>query len=74
MVVIYAAQYSPRLQYIASFIFNDLLDTPFQIITDPHVFKTTEAIKISYGQSRENDTITIPFAANLLFEKTITIQ
>ncbi len=73
MVVIYAAQLSSRLQYITSFIFNNLLQTPFQITNDLWAFKTIDAIKICYDQSQD-DVITVVPDSNLLFETTITTQ
>jgi len=73
MVVIYAAQHSPRLQYITSFIFNDLLHTPFEIITDLQVFNATDGIKIYYVEYQK-DGLTILPANNILFETRIIPQ
>ncbi|MEO7801411.1 MAG: polysaccharide deacetylase family protein [Ginsengibacter sp.] len=72
MVVIYAAQYSSRLQYITSFIFNDLLHTPFQITTDSPDFNLSDDIKVCYDQ--EINGLTIIAANNLLFEKNVISQ
>lgn len=73
MVIIYAAKHSPRLQYIASFIFNDLLNTSFQITTDLQVFSSSGGIKICYDVNQQHG-ITIIRVSDILFETTITLQ
>ncbi len=73
MVVIYAAQYSPRLQYITSFIFTDLLNTPFQVTNDPEVFKASDAVKVYYDNN-QTDLLNVIPGSNILFETTVTLQ
>ncbi len=70
MVVIYAAQSSPRLQYITSFIFNDLLQTAFQITNDLQAFEASYTVKLSYHQHYGRSLRIVP-GTNLLFEEDI---
>jgi hypothetical protein len=73
MVVIYAAQHSPRLQYITSFIFKDLLHTPIQITNGLQAFNSFAGIKICYDQNQQNG-IRIIAANNILFKTSIIPQ
>lgn len=51
MVLIYSHITSPRLQYICSFIFKELLGTGFSITIDTEEFKNHDGVKINYSDA-----------------------
>ena len=74
MVLIYAHTASPRLQYICSFIFKDLLHNDHSITSDLSEFERFDGIKINYsGQSMGNCPLSIAHSS-LLFEQGIREQ
>ncbi|CAN5278558.1 hypothetical protein BH09BAC2_BH09BAC2_02400 [soil metagenome] len=71
MVLIYAKATSPRLQYIASFIFKDILQVAYAITTHEEGFKGFDGIRLNYShQSITDKEICIP-DSGLLFETDI---
>jgi hypothetical protein len=71
MVLIYAPNTSPRLQYACSFIFKEQMQIDFDITADIEKFKQFDGIKINYSNSA---IITHEFrvgSVNLLFENNI---
>ncbi|MEP6615184.1 MAG: hypothetical protein ABJA57_01330 [Ginsengibacter sp.] len=74
MVLIYVATSPPRLQYIASFIFKEIIKTPYSITSHAESFKSFDGIKIDYtnGQSISG-ALKIP-NCGLLYETGIREQ
>lgn len=71
MILIYADFITPRLHYIASFIFGEQFTQPFRITTDENEFVNYSGVKISYsGEHHNGDWFSIP-ATGLVFEKGI---
>ena len=62
-----------RLHYAFDFVFNTMLEVPFQLTTDTNLFRDYEGPKMSYGEVPLWDE---PFqkAAKLLFERDIYEQ
>lgn len=74
MLLIYVHHSSPRLQYIASFIFKELLKTAYAITADQVNFKSFDGIKINYSDlPLADDEIMIP-NNGLLWETGIKEQ
>ncbi|MDB5277818.1 MAG: hypothetical protein JWR61_2773 [Ferruginibacter sp.] len=73
-VLLYTQNHLPRLQYICSFIFEELLGIECIVTTGCEVFKTYEGIKINYSNSPvcSNEFHLSP--TGLLAEQTITPQ
>ena len=74
MILIYTHKSTSRLQYIAAFIFKEILRVPYSITTQRQGFSEFNGIKLNYSR----DTITadelhIP-NAGLLFETGIEQQ
>lgn len=73
MILIYSHKNSPRLQYVAGFIFKELLGVEVEIVTDVDHFKNVESVKINYS----NEPIDAVFSIQpcyLLFENNIQQQ
>ena len=74
MVLIYTNKSSPRLQYIAAFIFKDLIKTPYAITSHEDSYKTFDGIKINYsGKKIADDELCIP-VQGLLEEQGVQEQ
>lgn len=72
-LLVYVPQISPRIKYIFSFIFEDILKTEMSFTTDAEAFKKSDLPKFSYAA--EPVTTELFFkSANLLFERKITDQ
>ena len=73
-VLIYTKNSTSRLRYICHFIFKDLLNKDFAIVSDAEVFKNTDGIKINYSNTNicEKEMQVLP--VGLLFEQHITAQ
>ena len=73
-VLLYTKNSTSRLRYICHFIFKDLLNTDFAIISDAEVFKNTDGIKINYSNVTicEKEVQVLP--VGLLFEQYIITQ
>lgn len=70
MILIYTPQQTPRIRYIFSLIFKDLLRDEYEIISDGEAYKRADGPKINY--SKEADLGGLFFEANgLLTEKDI---
>ncbi len=52
MVLIFVHKSSPRLQYIAAFIFKELIKTPYSITSHKESFINFEGIKINYTEEK----------------------
>jgi hypothetical protein len=50
MVLIYVNKTSSRLQYIASFIFKELIKTPYSITSHAESFRNFDGIKLNYTE------------------------
>ena len=48
MVLIYVHKATPRLQYIAQFIFKELIKVPYAITSHKESFKKFEEVKLNY--------------------------
>ena len=74
MVLIYVHKSSPRLQYIAAFIFKDVIKTPYAITSHTDSFKKFDGIKLNYTQEKlTEDELRIP-NCGLLFKQGIEEQ
>ena len=61
MVLIYVHKASPRLQYIAAFIFKELIKVPYAITSHKESFKKFEEIKLNYTDEQVGaDELLIP--------------
>ncbi|MEP7252698.1 MAG: polysaccharide deacetylase family protein [Ginsengibacter sp.] len=74
MVLILSDSFSPRLQYVADFIFKENFGIGYSITTDKNSFKNSDAIRINYTpEVIAGDVIHIA-GSRLLFEKKIYSQ
>ena len=74
MVIILSDSFSPRLQYIADFIFKENFGIDYSITTDKNSFEKSDAIQINYTPELiAGDNIHIG-GSRLLFEKKIHQQ
>jgi hypothetical protein len=73
-VLLYTQNYSPRLQHICAFIFDELLGIECEITTSLEAFKDDDRSKINYSNNGicEEEFQLLP--VNLLFEKDIVPQ
>jgi hypothetical protein len=74
MVLIYSNIISPRLQYICSFIFKELMGNDFEITNNVKEFEDYDGVKINYSNT---SILNSPFQivnTNLLFEDDIKEQ
>lgn len=73
-VLLYTKNSTSRLRYICHFIFKDLLNKDFAIVSDAEVFKNTDGVKINYSNTNicEKEMQVLP--VGLLFEQHITAQ
>lgn len=70
MVLFYTPKISARLEYIISFLFNDILGCDYKIVTNRSEFESSDLPKINYSNEKiENGLQIIP--TDLLFEKSI---
>src|SRR5205085_8444766 len=60
MVLIYVDKTSPRLQYICSFIFKELIKAPYAITSHLDSFRNFDGIKINYSEETISDCFSIP--------------
>jgi hypothetical protein len=74
MVMIYAHTVSPRLKYICSFIFNELLHTDHAITNDIKTFEEFEGVKLNYSSELITDCKLQITNCSLLFEEGIKEQ
>ncbi len=73
MVLLYSHINSPRLQYVADFIFKELLGVEVSIVTDIDYFKNYNGVKINYSTDSFDDAFSIQ-PHTLLFENSIQPQ
>ncbi|MEP6597636.1 MAG: polysaccharide deacetylase family protein [Ginsengibacter sp.] len=74
MILLLTDTITPRLQYIAEFIFTDNWRTEYSITTNKKAFKKSNAIKINYTADEfAMEAVNIQ-GSRLLFEKKIYIQ
>jgi hypothetical protein len=69
-VTLYCSQTSPRLKYITSLLFNELLGIQFEITTDEQTYVGSKSAKINYSNRPELPGYYIK-PHSLLFEKDI---
>jgi hypothetical protein len=69
MVLIYSHTITNRLQYICSFIFEQLLQVTFYITTNKQVFEQYDGAKINYSNNDFGGFIVQP--TDLLFNQTV---
>lgn len=74
MLLIYAHTTSPRLQYICSFIFKDLMGVNFTITIDSEEFKNYDGVKINYSDVDISNSKFKIQNSELLFEEIIIPQ
>lgn len=74
MVIIFSDIISPRLQFVSSFIFKEMMGVNFSITNNTEEFNRFQGIKISYADTNDSrDTFTVP-NVRLLFETGIKPQ
>lgn len=74
MVLIYVNKTSSRLQYIAAFLFKELLKVPYAITTHADSFEKFDEVKINYSAEKiPGDELRIP-NTGLLYEDDIHKQ
>ena len=66
MVLVYADEKSPRLDYTARLIFQEILGSEVEITTDIHHFRMALLPKINYSRNRTGDELFL-LPASLLF-------
>ena len=74
MILIYTEKVTPRLQYICSFIFKELIQVDFAVTADEELFKLHEGAKINYSKSPVAELEVRIENVNLLFESDIKQQ
>src|SRR6476619_6763077 len=74
MVLIYVKNTSPRLQYIAYFIFKEIIKTPYAITSHEESFRDFDGIKINYSSNKISDKELKVVDCGLLFQQGITEQ
>ena len=74
MILLLTDTITPRLQYIAEFIFKENWNVDYSITTDIKDFKTAEGIKINYTPDEIPGEIINVQGSRLLFEKKIHTQ
>ncbi|MFO7843808.1 MAG: hypothetical protein R6V16_08360, partial [Bacteroidales bacterium] len=70
MILIYSPQKTPRLEYILKFIFNNIYDVQFNIVSDKDEFISSNLPKINYSTRHFESCIHIE-PVDLLFESNI---
>ena len=73
-VLLYAQNYSPRLQYICAFIFKEVMGVECTVTRDLEEFKSYNSVRINYSNSPicENEFYILP--VDLLFQNNIVPQ
>ena len=74
MVLIYVKNTSPRLQYIAHFIFKEIIKTPYAITSHEESFRDFDGIKINYSSKKISEKELKVMDCGLLFQQGITEQ
>jgi hypothetical protein len=70
-VILLTDTITPRLQYIADFTATLIAREPFQVTTDPEVFRDHQGIRINYSKSRTTGDECWIVPHSLLFETDI---
>lgn len=73
-VLIYTPISTPRIQYICSFIFKDLMGNDFNITSNVDEYKSFDGVKINYSQDMICEKELHISPADLLFQHVITTQ
>lgn len=74
MIVVYSDSISPRLQYVCSFIFEELMGVQYRILCNGDEYKTADGFKINYSNNPVvADECHLP-VQGLLFEAGIRPQ
>jgi len=73
MILLYSHTITPRLAYIAGFIFRDILHTDHQLTDEPERFENHDGPKINYSRENFSEGLVIR-PKELLFEKGISHQ
>ena len=71
MLLLYAENITPRLQYIIDFFSNELFDDPIRAISDLSEFKASDQPKLNYSRKETGDDEFYIQSTALLFEKNI---
>lgn len=74
MVLIFVNRSSPRLQYIAAFIFKELIKIPYSITSHQESFKKFDGVKINYTTTKVADDELYVNPVGLLSETGISEQ
>ncbi len=74
MILLLTDTITPRLQYIAAFIFKENWNVDYSITTDIEDFKTSDGIKINYTPEEISGEVINVQGSRLLFEKKIYAQ
>jgi hypothetical protein len=73
MLLIYTPSITPRLRYIFSLIFNEILKIEIEITSDKEMFEYFNGAKLNYSEKKIGEE-PLFHPAPLLFEKNITNQ
>lgn len=74
MVLIFSHNITPRLEYITSFIFKEVIGIEYSITNNVEIFKQAAGIKINYSKEKISEHGFCILPHSLLFEKEITPQ
>lgn len=74
MILLLSDTITPRLQYIADFIFKENWGVEYSITTDKKNFEDSDAIKINYTEDQYPEGVVNVSGCRLLFEKEIHKQ
>lgn len=73
MLLVYADQQSPRLQYVLDLWFRELMPVPYRLTTDAEEFRRADAVKINYSHQELGEGLQVR-PHTLLFESGICRQ
>ena len=73
-MIIYANRITPRLQYVADFIGNEIAGQSFRLTTDESIFNEYSGAKINYGYEPVSNDELLIVNYPLLFEDSIRKQ
>lgn len=72
MVLIYCPKQTNRFTYIVQFIFEDVLQMPYQLTSDSQLFIQSTSAKINYSKERLSENELFIFAEGLLEKDHVT--
>lgn len=73
MILVYAANITPRVRYIVNFIFNDIFNIAYDLTSEKQKFEVSNLPRINYSETEIEGTVKI-IPHSLLFETGIKEQ